>query len=204
MRKARFKGSIGSTAACRYRQGEQRSTGSSITGTGLLSLYAALNPQTGEVLGQTATRHTSHEFVAFGGFRGPADRAGSACHPGQLCHSQNGLGEGLPAAAPQCEFARQPTCPDPALYPALLENSQTLSLENTPMSANGFRRGSDSSGTTQTSSKPACQGARRQLKVSSGGRNHRQPMRCNQRRSATGRGRPPDKDCRRADGEFGG
>jgi len=32
---------------------------------GTLSLYAALNPQTGEVIGQTATRHTSQEFVAF-------------------------------------------------------------------------------------------------------------------------------------------
>ena len=32
---------------------------------GTLSLYAALNPQTGEVLGQTAPRHTSQEFVAF-------------------------------------------------------------------------------------------------------------------------------------------
>lgn len=32
---------------------------------GTLSLYAALNPQTGEVLGQTAARHTSQEFVAF-------------------------------------------------------------------------------------------------------------------------------------------
>lgn len=31
---------------------------------GILSLYAALNPQTGEVLGQTAPRHTSQEFVA--------------------------------------------------------------------------------------------------------------------------------------------
>jgi transposase len=30
-----------------------------------LSLYAALNPQTGEVLGQTAARHTSQEFVGF-------------------------------------------------------------------------------------------------------------------------------------------
>jgi hypothetical protein len=29
------------------------------------SLYAALNPQTGEVMGQTATRPTSQEFVAF-------------------------------------------------------------------------------------------------------------------------------------------
>lgn len=32
---------------------------------GTLSLYAALNPQTGEVMGQTAPRHTSQEFVAF-------------------------------------------------------------------------------------------------------------------------------------------
>jgi len=39
--------------------------GSDITGTETLSLYAALNPKTGEVLGQTAPRHTSQEFVAF-------------------------------------------------------------------------------------------------------------------------------------------
>jgi len=32
---------------------------------GTLSLYAALNPQTGEVIGQTALRHTSQEFVTF-------------------------------------------------------------------------------------------------------------------------------------------
>lgn len=32
---------------------------------GTLSLYAALNTKTGEVLGKTATRHTSAEFVAF-------------------------------------------------------------------------------------------------------------------------------------------
>jgi transposase len=32
---------------------------------GTLSLYAALNTQTGEVLGRTAARHTSEEFVAF-------------------------------------------------------------------------------------------------------------------------------------------
>jgi transposase len=32
---------------------------------GTLSLYAALNPQTGEVIGQTASRHTSQEFVTF-------------------------------------------------------------------------------------------------------------------------------------------
>ncbi len=32
---------------------------------GTLSLYAALNPETGEVIGQTAPRHTSEEFVTF-------------------------------------------------------------------------------------------------------------------------------------------
>jgi len=32
---------------------------------GTLSLYAALETQTGAVLGKTAVRHTSHEFVAF-------------------------------------------------------------------------------------------------------------------------------------------
>ena len=32
---------------------------------GTLSLYAALNTQTGEVLGQTAPRHTSEDFVTF-------------------------------------------------------------------------------------------------------------------------------------------
>jgi transposase len=32
---------------------------------GTLSLYAALNPQTGAVIGQTAARHTSQEFVGF-------------------------------------------------------------------------------------------------------------------------------------------
>jgi transposase len=32
---------------------------------GTLSLFAALNPKTGDVIGQTAARHTSAEFVAF-------------------------------------------------------------------------------------------------------------------------------------------
>src|SRR6185369_4515299 len=32
---------------------------------GTLSLYAALNTHTGEVIGKTAARHTSEEFVAF-------------------------------------------------------------------------------------------------------------------------------------------
>src|SRR6516165_6304576 len=32
---------------------------------GTLSLFAALNPKSGEVLGRTSARHTSAEFVAF-------------------------------------------------------------------------------------------------------------------------------------------
>src|ERR1700746_1706221 len=32
---------------------------------GTFSLFAALNPQSGEVLGKTSARHTSAEFVAF-------------------------------------------------------------------------------------------------------------------------------------------
>ena len=35
------------------------------SGHGTLSLYAALNTKTGQVLGQPASRHTSAEFVAF-------------------------------------------------------------------------------------------------------------------------------------------
>jgi hypothetical protein len=35
------------------------------TVTGTLSLYAALHTQSGKVLGKTAARHTSQEFVEF-------------------------------------------------------------------------------------------------------------------------------------------
>jgi hypothetical protein len=38
---------------------------SSIHRHGTLSLYAALNTKTGEVIGKTAQRHTSEEFVGF-------------------------------------------------------------------------------------------------------------------------------------------
>src|SRR5207244_8803330 len=39
--------------------------GSAYLRHGALSLYAAFNTKTGEVLGKTAERHTSAEFVAF-------------------------------------------------------------------------------------------------------------------------------------------
>ena len=47
---------------------------------GTLSLYAALNTRTGEVLGQTAPRHTSAEFVAFLGAVVAAQPARQAVH----------------------------------------------------------------------------------------------------------------------------
>lgn len=40
-------------------------TDSSTTAHGTLSLYAALNTRTGEIVGQTAARHTSEDFLAF-------------------------------------------------------------------------------------------------------------------------------------------
>jgi transposase len=49
---------------------------------GTLSLYAALNPQTGEVLGQTAARHTSQEFFGFLEEVVATRTAGSTCHCG--------------------------------------------------------------------------------------------------------------------------
>jgi len=47
---------------------------------GTLSLYAALNTQTGQVQGKTAARHTSTEFVAFLG------EVVSGCEPGREIH----------------------------------------------------------------------------------------------------------------------
>ena len=47
---------------------------------GTLSLYAALNTQTGQVQGKTAARHTSREFVAF------LEEVISGCEPGREIH----------------------------------------------------------------------------------------------------------------------
>jgi len=47
---------------------------------GTLSLYAALNTQTGKVQGKTAVRHTSQEFVAF------LNDVVERCRPGQQIH----------------------------------------------------------------------------------------------------------------------
>lgn len=47
---------------------------------GTLSLYAALNTKSGEVVGKTATRHTSEEFVAFLSSIVASERKGKEIH----------------------------------------------------------------------------------------------------------------------------
>ena len=49
----------------RCRPDVQRATASSTSATDTLSQFAALNTRTGEVMGKTAARHTSEQFVAF-------------------------------------------------------------------------------------------------------------------------------------------
>src|SRR3989475_10643569 len=50
---------------CRLSRGRAERHGFEYYRHGTLSLYAAFNTKTGEVLGKTAARHTSAEFVAF-------------------------------------------------------------------------------------------------------------------------------------------
>jgi transposase len=64
MRKRRFKRLTDSTPSCRCRRVAPNVTASSITATAL-SLFAALNTRTGEIVGQTVPRHTSAAFVEF-------------------------------------------------------------------------------------------------------------------------------------------
>jgi transposase len=65
MRRPRFKPSIASTRCCRLAHGRAERHGFEYYRHGTLSLYAALNTKSGKVLGQTAARHTTEEFVAF-------------------------------------------------------------------------------------------------------------------------------------------
>src|SRR6202453_247307 len=73
---------------------------------GTLSLYAAFNTKTGEVLGKTAERHTSAEFVAFltdivanqPKGKDPRDRR-------QTLRSQESTGQGVPRSAFQGSLA---------------------------------------------------------------------------------------------------
>ena len=50
---------------CHCRPGDSSAHGFEYYRHGTLSLYAALNTRNGEVVGKTAARHTSQEFVAF-------------------------------------------------------------------------------------------------------------------------------------------
>src|SRR5262249_8751862 len=63
-RRRRSRRSTARTRCYRCRPAGQSGMALSIT-DGTLSLYAAFNTKTGEVLGKTAARHTSAEFVAF-------------------------------------------------------------------------------------------------------------------------------------------
>ena len=53
------------TPCCRCRRDARNATGSKYYRHGTLSLYAALNTRTGEIIGQTVPRHTSNAFVEF-------------------------------------------------------------------------------------------------------------------------------------------
>jgi hypothetical protein len=56
---------IAKTRSCRSPRGGGERHGFEYFRHGTLSLYAAFNTKTGEVLGKTAERHTSAEFIAF-------------------------------------------------------------------------------------------------------------------------------------------
>lgn len=64
MRKLRFRRWTGWTPGCHCHQAAERH-GFEYYRHGTLSLYAALDVQTGKVQGKTARRHTSEDFVAF-------------------------------------------------------------------------------------------------------------------------------------------
>ena len=68
---------------------------------GTLSLYAALNPQTGEVIGQTAPRHTSQEFVTFLGEVVASQPARGPYHSRQPERAQNTFGPSVPGGTSQ-------------------------------------------------------------------------------------------------------
>ena len=65
MRKHRSRRSTARIRYCHSRRDAPNGTALSTSGTRKLSLYAAFDTKTGEVLGKTAVRHTSAEFVAF-------------------------------------------------------------------------------------------------------------------------------------------
>jgi hypothetical protein len=74
---------------------------------GTLSLYAAFNTKTGEMLGKTATRHTSAEFVAFLAdiVVHQAQGQGASRDRRQPCDSQDQAGASVPGRSSQCPSA---------------------------------------------------------------------------------------------------
>src|SRR5438105_511908 len=64
-RRRRSRRSTARIRSCRCRPAGRQRHGFEYYRHGTLSLYAAFNTKTGEVLGKTAVRHTSAEFVAF-------------------------------------------------------------------------------------------------------------------------------------------
>jgi DDE superfamily endonuclease len=64
-RNRRFRPWIVSIQSCLSRSADWSATVFEYYGHGTLSLYAALDTQSGEVLDKTVARHTSEEFVAF-------------------------------------------------------------------------------------------------------------------------------------------
>ncbi len=70
----------GSIQCCRYRRAGAERHGFEYARHGTLWLYAALDVQTGKVLGKTAGSHTSDEFVGFLG------QVAKSCQPGREIH----------------------------------------------------------------------------------------------------------------------
>ena len=65
MKRRRFRHSTARIRCCPLSPGRAERHGFEYFRHGRLSLYAAFDTKTGEVLGKTAVRHTSAEFVAF-------------------------------------------------------------------------------------------------------------------------------------------
>ena len=79
-RRPRFRRWIAWTRSCRCRRAAPNAMALSTYRHGTLSLYAALNTRTGEIVGQTAPRHTSQAFVEFLTDVVAPNRVGSEIH----------------------------------------------------------------------------------------------------------------------------
>lgn len=82
--------------------GRARSHGFEYKRNGTLSLFGALNGATGEVLGKTAPRHTSAQFVALLTEVVSAQPRGKEIHV--ICDSRSGIGAKLSAVCALAHF----------------------------------------------------------------------------------------------------